>query len=78
MVLIVALVLIVAGALLWKRQGWPWLLVGAVVMTIGSAVPIPVDSGAATNAFELALLISILSTKAFQDRRASDGGAAVR
>lgn len=78
MVLIVALVLIVAGALLWRRQGWPWLAVGAVVMTIGSAVPIPVDSGAATNAFELALLISILATKAFQDRRASERGAAVR
>lgn len=78
MVLIVALVLVVAGALLWKRQGWPWLLVGAVVMTIGSAVPIPVDSGAVTNAFELSLLISILATKAFQDRRESEGGAAAR
>ena len=37
-------------------------------MTIGSAVQLPVDSGAVTNAFELALLISILATKAFQDR----------
>lgn len=69
MVLVVTAVLIVAGALLWKRQGWPWVLVGAVLMTIGSAVELPIDSGAATNAFELVLLISILATKAFQDRQ---------
>ena len=68
MVLIVAFVLLVCGAMVWKRQGWPWLFVGALVMTIGSAVQLPVDSGAVTNAFELALLISILATKAFQDR----------
>lgn len=37
-------------------------------MTIGSAVEIPVESGAATNAFELVLPISIFATKAFQDR----------
>lgn len=76
MVLIVALVLIVVGAMLWKKQGWPWLLAGAVLMTIGSAVEIPVESGAATNAFELILLVSIMATKAFQDGR--DEGAAQR
>lgn len=69
MVLVVALALLVAGFLVWRRTGWVWLLVGAVVMTIGSAVPVPVDSGAVTNAFELALLVSILATKAHQDRR---------
>lgn len=68
MVLIVAAALLVCGAMVWKRQGWPWLFLGALVMTIGSAVEIPVESGAATNAFELLLLVSILVTKAFQDR----------
>ncbi|MDO5501664.1 MAG: phospholipid phosphatase [Actinomycetia bacterium] len=70
MVLIVALVLIVAGALLWWKQKWPWLLAGALLMTVGSAIEVPIDSGAATNAFELVLLISIMATKAFQDRAA--------
>ncbi|GAB3706602.1 hypothetical protein [Mariniluteicoccus flavus] len=60
MVLVVALVLIIVGALLWKRVRWPWLFAGAVVMTIGSAVEIPVASGAATNAFELVLLVSVM------------------
>lgn len=70
MVLVVAAVLIAVGIALWRRQRWPWLLVGALVMTIGSAVQLPVASGAITNAFELLLLSSVVATKAFQDRRA--------
>lgn len=70
MVLVVALALIVAGAVVWRRTGWPWLLVGAAVMTLGSAVPVPIDSGAVTNAFELVLLTSIMATKQHQDRSA--------
>ncbi|MBB1495322.1 hypothetical protein J4N02_08985 [Propioniciclava sp. MC1595] len=68
MVLVVAAFLVVAGALVWRKQKWPWLFVGAVVMTIGSGVQLPLESGAITNAFELTLLVSIMATKAFQDR----------
>lgn len=71
MVLVVALSLIVSGLLVWRRTRWPWLLVGAGVMTLGSAVPVRIDSGAATNAFELILLTSIMATKHHQDRAAS-------
>lgn len=63
MVLLVSAVLIAAGILLWKKVGWKWMLIGAGVMTIGSAVPIPVDSSAATNAFELFLLTTLVWTK---------------
>ena len=52
-----------------------WIIVGAVVMTIGSAIQLPVESNAITNAFELALLTSIMATKAFQDRRSVSGTA---
>lgn len=69
MVLVVAAALLVAGFLVWRHQRWPWLLVGAAVMTVGSAVELPVDSGAVTNGFELALLTSVTATKWFQDRR---------
>lgn len=68
MVLVVALVLLLVGALLWRRKGWPWLFAGALVMTIGSAVQLPVPSGAVTNAFELLLLASVTATMVRQDR----------
>lgn len=63
MVLLVIVPLLAAGAVLWKRIGWKWMLVGAVLMTIGSAVPIPIESSAATNAFELILLFTLVLTK---------------
>lgn len=68
MVLFVSVALLVAGFLVWRQQKWVWLLVGTLLMVVGSAVPIPVNSGAVTNAFELILLTSILATKHFQDR----------
>lgn len=63
MVLLVTLILIVASAILWKNTKWPVFFIGAVVMTIGSAVPINVDSGAVTNAFELVLISTLIWTK---------------
>ena len=67
MVLFVTAALFVAALVVWRRQGWVWFLVGTVLMVIGSAVPLPVESGAVTNAFELILLTSIVITKRFQD-----------
>lgn len=63
MVLLVTLILIVASAILWKKTKWPVFFIGAVVMTIGSVVPINVDSGAVTNAFELVLIFTLIWTK---------------
>lgn len=56
---------------MWRRSGWVWLLVGSAVMAVGSGVPIPVESGAVINAFELILLVSLLATRQHQDRSAS-------
>lgn len=69
MVLVVAAVLLVAGAVLWRRQRRPWLFAGTLVMTVGSALPV-LPSGAVTNALELVLLGSVVTTKVFQDRSA--------
>jgi len=63
MVLLVTLMLIVASAILWKKTKWPVFFIGAVVMTIGSAIPINIDSGAVTNAFELILIFTLIWTK---------------
>ncbi|GAA1673462.1 hypothetical protein GCM10009830_19710 [Glycomyces endophyticus] len=67
MVLTVAAVLVAAGVVVWRRQGWPWLFVSAALMTLGSGVPNPFPSGAATNLFEVLLLTGILATIARQD-----------
>ena len=69
MVLIVSLVLIVSAFMIWRRQKWIWYLLGTVIMTIGSAVPLPIKSDAYMNGFELILLFSLLATKHFQDHK---------
>lgn len=71
MILFVIVVLLAAGAILWKKAKWKWMLAGAVIMTIGSAVPIPVDSSAVTNTFELFLLVTLVWTKNHLERKQS-------
>ena len=36
------LVVLVAGTILWRRNRWPWLAVGATVMFISAAIPGPI------------------------------------
>lgn len=36
------IVLIFLGGLIWRQMKWPWVFVGAVVMLIGSAMPISI------------------------------------
>lgn len=69
MVLVVALALVVAGVAVGRWQGWWWLLAGAVAMTVGGGLPLPVPSAAATNVFELLLLASLVATRRHQDGR---------
>lgn len=69
MVLFVSIALITAGAILWKKTGWKWMLIGSVVMTVGSAVPISIESAAVTNGFELFLIVTLVATKIHQDRK---------
>ncbi|WP_053364495.1 hypothetical protein [Bacillus sp. FJAT-27251] len=69
MVLVVTVFLLIASIIVWKKQKWPWFFVGTVLMGVGSAVEFPVESAAVVNAFELILLLSLMATKQFQDRR---------
>ena len=59
MVLLILIPLFAAGIVLWKRKITSVLFWGTLIMTIGSAVPIPVDSSAVTNLFELVLIASL-------------------
>ncbi|MBT2600087.1 MULTISPECIES: hypothetical protein [Oceanobacillus] len=68
MILIVTLILLLTGMLLWIFDKWVWLLVGASLMTIGSIVSFPIDSGAITNGFEVILIIFLMLTKQHLER----------
>lgn len=46
-----------------EKTKWPIFFIGAIVMTIGSAVPLNIESGAVTNAFELFLIFTLIWTK---------------
>ncbi|WNS81305.1 hypothetical protein RRU94_10890 [Domibacillus sp. DTU_2020_1001157_1_SI_ALB_TIR_016] len=72
MVLVVSIVLLADSVLVWRKQRWVWFFIGSLVMIVGSAVQLPVASGAVTNLFELVLIVSLLATAWFQgnDRRA--------
>jgi hypothetical protein len=69
MIIGVTIVLLIAGIILWKKLKWKWMAAGVILMGIGSAVPIPIESDAATNGFELILLISLWATKAFLEKK---------
>lgn len=68
MVLVVSAVLLIASAIVFWKQHWPWFFVGSALMLLGSGIRLPVESGAVTNLFELILLTSLLVTKAYQDK----------
>ncbi len=66
MILVVSVVLLAASIVIWRKQGWVWFFISSFVMIVGSAVPLPVASGAVTNLFELVLIVSLLATAWFQ------------
>ncbi|MFC4024835.1 hypothetical protein ACFOUV_13615 [Oceanobacillus longus] len=71
MVLIISVILLIASIIVWWRQKWIWFFIGSAIMIGGSFIPIPIESGAATNLFELILMTSLIATKSFQDKKSS-------
>lgn len=71
MILLVSAALLIAGLIVWKKAGWPWMFVGSVIMGIGSGVTIPVESAAVTNIFELILLASLVWTKIHLEKKSN-------
>ena len=63
MIILVLIALVIAGIMLWWKAKRPWMFVGTVIMTVGSAVPFDLGSNALTNAFELLLLFTLVWTK---------------
>ncbi|MDP6437869.1 MAG: hypothetical protein QF790_11345 [Gammaproteobacteria bacterium] len=56
------MVTIVVGFALWRRNDWPWLLLGALVMFGAAGVPISAYGMAPSNAGEVVLQLSYVLT----------------
>ncbi|WIV20965.1 hypothetical protein QPK24_09985 [Paenibacillus polygoni] len=69
MVIVVGIILLIVGTILIFRQKWIWMFVGTALLFIGQLIPLPFESSAATNIFELILIISLWITIWFQDHK---------
>jgi hypothetical protein len=58
------IVTLIIGFALWRRCGWPWLLLGALTMFAAAAVPMSGFGMAPGNAGEVILQLSYVSTVA--------------
>lgn len=63
MIILITVVLFIASITLWIKTKWVIFFIGTFLMTVGSMVPVAVDSNAITNALELVLLFSLMWTK---------------
>lgn len=67
MVIILILCLLAASYSIWRKTKKKMMLIGVLTMLFGSAVPIPLPSSAAVNAFELFFIFSLWMT--FKQRK---------
>ncbi|MFP3919300.1 hypothetical protein U5N28_15985 [Lysinibacillus telephonicus] len=68
MVILVTLVLVIIGIILIKNFHFPWLLIGTIIMTLGSVLAIWITNFPIMNVLEFLLLLTLLLTKRFQIR----------
>jgi hypothetical protein len=67
--LVMVIVVIVAGYVVYRRAGWPWMLVGGIVMFAAAAVPIGLAGFLVSNAGEVALSLALVGTERFLQQR---------
>ncbi len=63
--LVMVLVVIVTGFLVLRRLGWPWMLVGGVVMFFAAAVPTSAVGFWVSNLGEVALSLALVLTEGY-------------
>ncbi|ANE48218.1 hypothetical protein SY83_20150 [Paenibacillus swuensis] len=68
MVIIIATLLFVAGLLMAFKRRWIWMALGVAVLFVGRSLPMPIDSSALTNIYELILIVSLWFTIRHLDR----------
>jgi hypothetical protein len=76
--LVMVIVVIVAGALVWKRRGWPWMLAGGLAMFVAAAVPTRLVGFWLSNTGEVLLSAALVATAGRLAPRPSGAGTSVR
>ncbi|MED3993004.1 hypothetical protein [Priestia aryabhattai] len=65
MVITVAFILLIVGVSLYRKTRWTIMMIGVVLMIVGSAIPINLPSTAITNFFELIFICSLFLTQRY-------------
>jgi len=67
MLIITTVILLIAGIIIWKKQGWKTLFIGVLLMGIVNIIIIWFKNPIVMNSSELVLMIALFMTKRFQD-----------
>ncbi|MDX8046860.1 hypothetical protein SH601_12780 [Gracilibacillus sp. S3-1-1] len=62
MIIAISSILLLTGFLLYRIAKWKWMLLGTLIMAIGSVIPFNIESTAFINGMELLLMISLVAT----------------
>jgi hypothetical protein len=73
--IVMVVTVLVAGALLLRRSGWPWMLAGGAFMFVAAAVPARLVGFWLSNTGEVALGLALVLTERFLQSREASGGA---
>lgn len=69
MIIGVTSVLLVASIIVWWKQKWPWFFAGVLAMGLVPLLHLLVKSEALHNVAEFLLMLALLATKVYQDKR---------
>ncbi|MNZ36239.1 hypothetical protein D3C78_536540 [compost metagenome] len=69
MVIIVGTLLFIGGLIVLFKLRWPWMAIGTAILFVGRAIPIPFESSAITNIYELILIVSLWAAIKYEDRK---------
>jgi hypothetical protein len=67
--IVMTLVVIAMGAIVQRRERWPWMLAGALFMLAAAAIPTDLVGFVVSNSGEVVMAASLVATEAFLQKR---------
>ena len=68
MIIGVSIVLVVTSIMIWIKQKWPWYFIGTLIMSFAPMIHF-LKTDALHNIAEFVLMLALLATKAYQDKK---------